>query len=283
MRMVLAEEVAKYIHCFADQLPGPYGFESSVKCVDNQLFSHRFLVTFPKVAIDMGVDLDSFLSALNFPLTGKIKLQALLIKGDIIHLGFEQALNEFVCKIYIEESQRVRQMLQHTGLVDLEKIPVHRALKWYQNGICIESNYDWLPCSTKKILCQQIQILCPSINGNVIEKLISLVCKKASLQSVQLLQVTEKGNPRKSFDLNLYDAHINVGDIEPLLSNLFTGDALTGLHRFINSDIRDQQLGHLGAGLSREGRPFVTLYYGGSERGDFLEKSKVLIKSDPKR
>ena len=76
------------------------------------------------------------------------------------------------------------------------------------------------------------------------------------------VEAEEEGNPRRSFDLNLYKAGLRVADVQPALSRLrerysVAEAAFADLLR----ECGTKRLGHLSGGLGRETEDFLTLYY----------------------
>jgi tryptophan 7-halogenase len=273
MPSLSATEAAQAILHFADGLPGPYGYEPSIKFIGGQVLSHRFLITFPKIALEMGADLTGLLQVLVFPVADHGRLQALLDAGDVIHLGFEQEPAGFVCKLYVEASRRTRELWELKSLPDLEPVSVHKAIKWRKGADqCIETAYDWLPCSSTDLLIQQISVLSGGVLGGeacigALTQLLALATGNAPVSDLQLMSVSESHGPRRSFDLNLYDSGLLVSDSIPLLVDIFVD--LAGLHVLTNGDIKGQALGHIAGGMGRDGTTFLTVYYGAEERGAF--------------
>jgi hypothetical protein len=77
------------------------------------------------------------------------------------------------------------------------------------------------------------------------------------------LEVEDEGTPRRSFDLNVYDSEFCIADIAPgfgKLSKHFGLDPEQSRH--LEALPQRAALGHVSAGLARDGRDFLTLYYG---------------------
>jgi hypothetical protein len=75
--------------------------------------------------------------------------------------------------------------------------------------------------------------------------------------------VTEKGNPRNSFDINLYKSGVRIEEIKPFLVKLADYYDLDPQEFSVFCDqIASKRFGHLAGGLDREGRDFMTIYYG---------------------
>ncbi|MGH8749675.1 MAG: hypothetical protein ACREU5_11285, partial [Burkholderiales bacterium] len=81
--------------------------------------------------------------------------------------------------------------------------------------------------------------------------------------NLQYLEVQEPGNGRRSFDLNLYDAKLQVKDLQPVLYRMRElYRARPGQFQALYDQIRDKVLGHLAGGVHRDGKDFFNLYYG---------------------
>jgi hypothetical protein len=80
---------------------------------------------------------------------------------------------------------------------------------------------------------------------------------------IQYLEVTEEGNPRRSFDINLYKAGHRVEDVYPFLMKAAQHYAIPS-DRFnsLYERIKTERFGHVAGGVDREDRDFMTVYYG---------------------
>jgi hypothetical protein len=80
------------------------------------------------------------------------------------------------------------------------------------------------------------------------------------------LDVSEDDNPRRSFDLNMYRAGLRLEILDrwmPQLGAHYAAppDRLRRIYDFA----RPRALGHIAGGVDREGRDFLTIYYGMEE------------------
>lgn len=270
MPVLSANAAADVIRHFADSLPGPYGYESSVKFTGDAVALHRFLVTFPTVALTLGADLVALLTQLQFPAADLPRLQHMLSAGDVIHLGFEAEAHGYLCKVYVEAAQRTRHLWAAADLPEGVAVNVHRALKWRPTDAhCVETHYDWLPCRSAQNLIGHMQQLCDWLSEQALTELLAPVLARVPVIDLQLLRVSEPGNKRQSFDLNCYDAELCVADLEPWLMAPVMLDKLNSLLQLRELDLGRQSLGHVAAGIARSGQPFLTVYYGGCEKGSF--------------
>ena len=95
------------------------------------------------------------------------------------------------------------------------------------------------------------------------EALLGRALTRARLDDLLLMAVEEPGNPRRSFDLNLYPAGLALAsvlpDLDPMLRQLMISPAEG---RRVLDRFADRTLGHVSGGTGRAGEAFVTLYFG---------------------
>jgi hypothetical protein len=77
------------------------------------------------------------------------------------------------------------------------------------------------------------------------------------------LEASEDGNPRKSFDINMYRAGLQMWELYPSLSQMFQhysipSEEFHGLYE----QVKGKVFGHLTGGIDREGRDFFSVYFG---------------------
>jgi hypothetical protein len=97
--------------------------------------------------------------------------------------------------------------------------------------------------------------------------MVELAARRIAPEKMLYLEVSEEGNPRRSFDVNLYKAGLRLRELEGCLAPVFAH------YRPPQAPLRlllgqlDKAFGHVAGGLDREGRDFLTLYYGMHGRG----------------
>ena len=90
---------------------------------------------------------------------------------------------------------------------------------------------------------------------------------------MQYLEVEEAENARRSFDLNVYNAKLQVKDIHPLMQQMRENFAIRpGQFQALYDQIKALALGHLAGGVHRNGKDFFNLYYGAVGLPKFSEK-----------
>ena len=81
------------------------------------------------------------------------------------------------------------------------------------------------------------------------------------------LEVVEPGQPRRSFDLNLYDAELTVRDLQAVLFAMRDHFAVRpGQFQALYDQIKTRRMGHVAGGIHRNGQPFFNVYFGGTRR-----------------
>ena len=84
---------------------------------------------------------------------------------------------------------------------------------------------------------------------------------------VRYVEVTEDKNPRKSFELNIYDARLEIRHLAPLLARMCRHYSipLNQMQSVIEPN-QSQVIGHLAGGTHREGEDFFNVYFGMEHR-----------------
>lgn len=90
-----------------------------------------------------------------------------------------------------------------------------------------------------------------------------VVSSKVAPDQVRYIEVAEENTPRKSFDINVYNAHLELKEVYPLLQKIYQHFSISpkDFHGLYNQ-IRTKTIGHLSGGISRDAKEFFTIYYG---------------------
>lgn len=252
---------------FVDQLAQPHGYERSFKLTNGHIWQDRFLVTLHVDAFDNSGQqkLEALASALRMPRALVEETIAEEFSGiEIVHIGYEKLNGKALCKIYFEKA------------IDIEKNAkqlVHRAIKWdvESPNKNVVTEYFLLPNLSRKTM---LGLIARNFDGSFSHplvdwaaRLLDLVCTRVSINELFFLDVEEKGNPRKSFDLRLYDAGLTVGQTNSLIESAakLVKAPMQALKTLLEEDF-DQQLGHMSAGIGRDGYEFVSFYFGVESR-----------------
>jgi tryptophan 7-halogenase len=249
-------------------LGAPYGLERSVKISHGVLDDDRCLISIGRLALgeqpaerllQIGLEL---LMPPNFAAA----LPGSLQQADIIHFGYEAGAGQEVYKIYFEYASRVRH-----AMAAMSQGPelVHLAYKWSPSraGGATVTKYTWIPCRTRVELDAKLRSLLPAGEApRALRCALGFVEKTAALADsgeLLLLEVQEPGNLRRSCDLNVYDAALRLREVADLLDAALLDFAVPKPRaRSVFDRAQDKALGHLSAGVGRNGEEFVTIYFG---------------------
>ena len=98
--------------------------------------------------------------------------------------------------------------------------------------------------------------------GEIVQELINFAADRVNDNPFIYLEVSEENNPRKSFDLNFYQANIPLQNIQHYLGKIRQHYEINA-HSFnyFYQQIGSKNLGHLSGGIDRQGKDFLTIYY----------------------
>ena len=250
---------------FVSNLQQPYGYERSFKLTDGQLYQDRFLVTLHVDAFSgaASVNLTELALALRMPNKLKSEISKELSSVQVVHLGFERQKATTFCKFYFE------QPFCHGGN---SRQLVHRAFKWdVVSAKSAVTEYFFLPSLSKENMLTRIANMCDrGADHPIVEcvsQLLDLAIEYVQIDDLFFLEVEEKGNPRRSFDIRFYDAGVTVGQVGTVLERAaeLVNSPMDALKELIALDF-EQPLGHMSAGISRDGKEFVSFDYGVESR-----------------
>jgi hypothetical protein len=254
----------------AAEMSPRFGYERSFAVRLGELCPNRFVLSVNVAEIPGRVE------AKVLGVCGRMKMpsaQIELVKRhltgtQVLHLGFEEAFNGRLYKIYLE---------QDTPSASVAKKPIlqHIAMKWdaLNPSRRMFTRYTWYPALSVAMIRDRISKICTSEARMIAEALIDFVVGPVVKWDLRYLEATETGNPRQSFDLNLYDAGLTLGDIRPFLMRMLEYYRVEPAkwQPLFEADC-DETLGHLSGGIHRDGEEFFNVYYGRkpihSKRGD---------------
>jgi tryptophan halogenase len=251
-------------------LKAPYGLERSIKVTQGNLADDRCLISLGRAAFDRhpAERVAAMGRALHMPESFIHELPAALEGADVVHFGYEAAAGNDVYKIYCEYASQVRSAMASASASRAPAL-VHLAYKWVRGkpDSGAVTRYTWVPYRTRGELEQRLQNLVPPSEAPRAHRCaLALVARVAALADsgeALLMEVEEPGNPRRSCDLNVYDAELHMNEIADLLDATMADFAIskTRAHAVFDS-AASRMLGHLSAGRGRDGQEFVTIYFG---------------------
>jgi tryptophan halogenase len=249
-------------------LAAPFGLERSVKIVPGALLEDRFLVSLHRSAFGAAAAdrLTQMGGALGVPPDFAGSIAAAQADADIVHFGYEGGQGQAIYKIYLEYASRVRRARAQNAS---DPVLVHLAYKWTPgvSGQGTVTRYTWMPCSSEAAIAERLELLVPPGEAPRALRcgldLVSRACWRTPAGELFLMAVEEPGNPRRSYDINVYRADLHVRDVADLVGSLARDFAVPQpqVHALMERS-GGLALGHLSGGRGRDGAEFVTVYYG---------------------
>jgi tryptophan 7-halogenase len=251
-----------------ETLRAPYGLERSVKITRGTLADDRCLISLGRAAFGSAPAdrLAQIGGSLGMPEIFVRALASSLEGADVVHLGYEAAAGRDIYKIYCEYAASVRRaMAAHGG----DPVLVHLAYKWTPQRAdnAAVTRYTWVPCRSRGELETKLADLVPADEAPRASRctlaLVSRIAAFADSGELLLMEVEEPGNPRRSCDLNVYDAALRVGEVADLIDAVTADFAVPPARTHaVFGHAAGRMLGHLSAGVGRDGQEFVTFYFG---------------------
>ena len=246
-----------------------YGFERSFKVRQGELLDERFLLTLHKNSFGpnpvKGV-LEIY-RELNAPDIFASLIRRYISSSKIIHFGFENSDNSIIYKLYLEFSPETRNLRPSA-----DRNLVYLSFKWdaAMPSRHAVARYSALPPLTASELIARL----PEVYDFNVESpffglvggILQQVVPSAGNRDLFVLDVIEEDNPRRSFDVNLNDAGIRVADTGAHLREILAYfEICRGDISAFCEPISAERLGHFSGGIDRDGREFVTVYFGVKE------------------
>ena len=250
-----------------ESLGVPCGYERSFKLQNNHLLANRYLLGIETAAINQA-QWQTIFKQLRMPENFSADFIPGLAKANLALLGFEARHNgQAIIKLYLEywDQLRIRKQqepgnhtphLLHLGFKWQYDAPQRQQITHYhcQPGLSsagirnkISHHYSDLP----EPACLQTGL-----------SIFDLALTARPQAEFVYIEVSEAGNQRQSFDLNLYPAGLTINDIAQEIE-LAAINLNIDHHQLehLMTLTRDKLLGHISAGISRDGQEYFTVYY----------------------
>lgn len=260
------------------------GMERSCKLGAGSLSANRLLLGNTKQLIEAS-PLATAHVELGLPSASRAAFERDWQAANFVYFGFDGTAQALSYRIYLEFPVTLP---QHSSPDAQAPALLARGYKW--NGLSTDAGsaptadtteYWWHPRLTANQIVARIGRLwsAPALGDTgspltesaeralgrarqIVNDAIDLARPRSSALQWTYLEVTEPGQPRLSFDLNLYSAGLTVSQIAPALRAAAAewGIAADQADAFIAS-ASPATLGHVSGGLDRTGAPFLTVYY----------------------
>lgn len=262
-----AGEKAALLFRLVKNLGCPYYHERSFRISDQSLAANRFLLTLNSKSIrsDFREAVLGICHQLSMPADLQRQAEDALPEAKAVHFGFEGD-GRLLYKVYLE-----RRDAHDEGEHAAPGTPIllHIAFKWDskasdQRAI---SRYQWYPNLSVPQIAQRMAAI---FGGNqtspsfrISRSVLEMAAGGMNLKGMQYLEVKEDGNSRLSFDLNVYNAGLQLKDLQPQLSHMREQFGIRpGEFQALYDQIKTRIFGHLAGGIHRNGKEFFNVYYG---------------------
>lgn len=249
------------------ELGVPHQHERSFRLSAAGLLANRFLLTLDRrdLGAEAAMRVLAVCAELGMPERLRREAQEKFAMADCVHFGFEGGPGSIICKLYLERAVPA----EEASRARLSGTPVllHLAFKWDLVAAAeVVTEYLWYPgldeASIAKRLAHVYRDGAAPESAAIAREALALAAQRAPADRLQYLEVQE-ANGRSSFDLNIYDAQLQVKDAQPLLQRMREHYAVPpGRFQALYDQIKTQPLGHVAGGVHRNGRDFFNVYYG---------------------
>lgn len=243
------------------------GYERSVKLCPGRLLANRYLLGIQSADLQPAQWLQAC-RRLDMPEALIEEFRAGLPEANVVLLGFEDGgPGACIYKVYLEYWDRLREQLR-AGTPPAQPHLLHKGFKWYidEPARYVVTRYECVAGLGVAGIRGRIE----GIYGEVPDShcrdaalgILDTARRHAPRRQFLYLEVSEQGNPRKSFDLNLYPAGLRAGDVAGQIRNAAASlDAPRHELERLLAMINDRPFGHISGGLSRNGEEYFTVYY----------------------
>lgn len=266
----MAEKADWLMNAVREMAPEHYQ-ERSFRIAPGSLQANRFLLSIgsrqmPPEALGRAW---AIARHLGLPAALRPEVEAAFARADHLHFGFEGEPGRVICKLYFERTVSGLEAAQarESGQPALQ----YEAFKWnVATGEVVRSGYHWFAGLPVAAVAERMDGLCAGADaavGAMARAVLDAAASRLPPERLLYLEVVEPGQPRRSFDLNLYDAELTVRDLQAVLFAMRDHFAVRpGQFQALYDQIKTRRMGHVAGGIHRNGRPFFNVYFGGTRR-----------------
>ena len=245
----------------------PCGYERSFKLSYQSILSNRYILGINTRDITRKQLVDAC-SQLNMPHSLLEQFIEGLPDANTVFLGFEEKeKGGSIYKVYLEYWDQLRKKFRE-GIIPRDPHLLGKGFKWQiaNPDNCLVTLYHCLAGLEITEIKQRIEAIYQAMQDskglNPVREIISSAVERYPDKHYLYIEVNEPGNPRKSFDLNLYPAGMRVRQVAEQVGKVALALEVPPdkLYRLMGI-IEDKFFGHLSGGISRTGSEYFTVYY----------------------
>ncbi len=245
----------------------PYYHERSLRISEGSLAANRFLLTVNTKSIpgDVRQGVLGICQRIGMPADFLRQVEDGVADAKAVHFGFEGD-DRILYKVYLERRDAYDESLAAAAGTP---VLMHVAFKWDSNDPDHRavSRYQWYPHLAAAQVLDRMAVIyggnrdAPSFR--IAAGIVGVAAAGMNVKGLQYLEVKEDGNPRHSFDLNVYNAGLQLRELQAQLSQMRERfDIRPGQFQVVYDQVKSQVFGHLAGGVHRNGRDFFNVYYG---------------------
>ena len=238
------------------------GVEGSFKMSRSGLRTNRLMIGVERAGHSDEAILDA-LAPLGVPSEHLLTIRRDLPRANLVLYGFEDGASDCTYKFYLEFWDRV---VEAVAAGDLSRRLLHLGYKWSAStGAKIATTrYHCEPGLSAGEVLDRVRGFHARPDPGELRSAVEgiLLAATARTGTFLYLEGDEEGSPRKSYDVNVYNADLRVRDVRDELEAAcasFTQSA--GELDKLLAKIADRALGHISGGTDRNGGEFLTVYY----------------------
>jgi len=264
------DERARLLLDLVGKLEVVYGLEYSFKVLENTLLGNRFLVIMTKDSIRKQTNrrLLDICSQTGMPRELQDIYRENLSFAKYIHFGFEENEKSSIYKAYLEFPPKWEaEFLNKPAGAD--SFTLYLGFKWdaSENRKRALTRYTYYPLIPPEKILDRLSNLYEGSRQRgsleIAKGILETALGRIGYDNLLYLEVSEDNNPRRSFDINMYRAKLRLEELSPYLSAMCRHFSIPP-ERFhaVYDPMRSKRFGHLSGGIDREGKDFLTVYYG---------------------
>lgn len=245
----------------------PHQYERSLRLSEGSLQGNRFLLTVNAADIpdNAAAQTLSICDQFAMPLALRDAAAENFAIAKCVHFGFEGSTDSVIFKLYLEADVPAAQVQKARAA--REPVLMHLAFKWdLLRDSTVTTRYFWHPGLRASEIEERLAHVyrdAQAESQEIARALLRTAVERVSPEALQYLEVEEAENSRRSFDLNVYNAKLQVRDIYDLLQRMRVSFGIRpGQFQALYDQIKGMALGHLAGGLHRNEKDFFNLYYG---------------------
>ena len=284
-----SDESAEVLFDLVKDLSHELGLERSFKISEKELLSNRFLLGTSKSAIgqESHAKILDICKRMDMPEDFLERCRVNLPDANYVHFGFEENVRTCIYKVYLEFYERIEKETKIQAIQAGPKL-LHLGYKWdaSDNTKGTVTRYNWYRLlSFDEILTRFSHILDPHRHARLLELAngtVSLASARVPSDDILYLEVSEENNPRVSFDINVYRANLTLEELYPFLLNMCLYYSISSEEfHILYETVKNKTFGHLSGGIGRDGKDFLTVYYGVEGIGPHESQSSLYDHKSP--